>query len=75
MVVDVKEVELLLLQNKDDGVEELIELAEVVDIGPEESTANRLDASWKAEEPPVLALPRQQCQQSMRRQVSNGMTW
>ena len=74
-MVDVKEVELLILQNEDEGVEELIELAQVVNVGPEEGTANRLDASWKAEEPPVLALPRQQCQRGIRRQVSNGMTW
>ena len=60
VVVDVEEVELLLLQNEDEGVEELVELAEVVDVGPEEGAADRLDASWKAEEPPVLALPRQQ---------------
>ena len=49
VMVDVKEVELLLLQNKNEGVDELIELAEIVNVGPEKGTANWFDASWQAE--------------------------
>ena len=66
MVVDVEEVELLLLQYQDERVDQFVELADVVDVGPEKGPADGLDASWQAEEPTVLALPRQRWRTRMQ---------